>query len=44
MLALDVDGQAALERDFLALLRESDHCGAVGLVVPGEYLETTMTR
>jgi ubiquinone/menaquinone biosynthesis C-methylase UbiE len=43
-LALDVDGQAALERDFLALLRESDQGGAAGLVVPGEYLETTITR
>jgi ubiquinone/menaquinone biosynthesis C-methylase UbiE len=43
-LALDVEGQAALERDFLALLHESDQGGAAGLVVPGEYLETTITR
>jgi ubiquinone/menaquinone biosynthesis C-methylase UbiE len=43
-LALDVEGQAALERDVLALLHESDQGGAAGLVVPGEYLETTITR
>ncbi len=43
-LALDANGQAALERDLLALLRESDQGGAAGLVVPGEYRETTIRR
>ena len=43
-LALDATGQAALEGDLLVLLRESDQGGAAGLVVPGEYLETTIRR
>ena len=43
-LALDPQGQAALERDLLALLREADRGGAAGLVVPAEYLETTVVR
>jgi SAM-dependent methyltransferase len=41
--ALDAAGQAALEADLLALLRRSDRGGA-GLVVAGEYLETTIIR
>jgi ubiquinone/menaquinone biosynthesis C-methylase UbiE len=43
-LALDPAGQAALEADLLALLRSADRGGAGGLVVPGEYLETVITR
>jgi ubiquinone/menaquinone biosynthesis C-methylase UbiE len=43
-LALNADGQATLERDLLAVLRESDRGGASGLVVPGEYLQTTIVR
>ena len=42
-LALDADGQAALEADLLALLR-SQALGGEGLVVPGEYLETVITK
>jgi SAM-dependent methyltransferase len=42
-LALDGDGQAALEADLIALLRNADRGGAAGLVVPGEYLETVIT-
>jgi ubiquinone/menaquinone biosynthesis C-methylase UbiE len=42
--ALDPAGQAALEADLLALLRRADRGGAGGLVVPGEYLETVITR
>ena len=41
--ALDAEGQAALEADLLALLR-SQSAGGEGLVVPGEYLETVITR
>ena len=43
-LALDANGQAALETDLLAILRKADRGGAGGLVVPGEYLETVITR
>ena len=43
-LALDAEHQAALELDLLALLRESDQGGGAGLVVRGEYLETTIVR
>jgi SAM-dependent methyltransferase len=43
-LALDADGQAALEADLLALLRSQDVGGGDGLLVPGEYLETVITR
>jgi ubiquinone/menaquinone biosynthesis C-methylase UbiE len=43
-LALDPAGQAALEADLLALLRRADRGGSGGLVVPGEYLETVITR
>jgi ubiquinone/menaquinone biosynthesis C-methylase UbiE len=42
--ALDVDGQAALEADLLALLRRLDRGDARGMVVPGEYLETVIAR
>ncbi len=42
--ALDAEHQAALEADLLALLRREDTGGAAGLVVPGEYLETVITR
>jgi SAM-dependent methyltransferase len=41
-LALDADGQAALEADLIALLQASDRGGAAGLVVPAEYLETVI--
>ena len=43
-LALDASGQAALEADMLEMLRRSDRGGAAGLVIPGEYLETVITR
>jgi ubiquinone/menaquinone biosynthesis C-methylase UbiE len=42
--ALDADRQRALEADLIALLRQSNRGGAAGLVVPGEYLETVITR
>jgi len=42
-LALDADRQAALETDLVALLR-SQGLGGEGLVVPGEYLETVITK
>jgi ubiquinone/menaquinone biosynthesis C-methylase UbiE len=41
---LDADRQAALETDLIALLRQANRAGAAGLVVPGEYLETVITR
>ena len=43
-LALDADGQTALEADLIALLKSQDVGGSDGLVVPGEYLETVITR
>jgi ubiquinone/menaquinone biosynthesis C-methylase UbiE len=43
-LALDADGQTALEADLIALLKSQDIGGSDGLVVPGEYLETVITR
>jgi hypothetical protein len=43
-LALDASGQAALEADLLALLERCARPSAAGLVVPGEYLETVITR
>ena len=43
-LALDADGQAALEADLVALLRSQDLGGGNGLLVPGEYLETVITK
>jgi SAM-dependent methyltransferase len=42
--ALDADGQAALEADLLALVRDADRGDAGGLVVPAEYVETVITR
>ena len=42
--ALDANGQTALESDLLALLRRCARPSAAGLVVPGEYLETVITR
>jgi SAM-dependent methyltransferase len=42
--ALDASGQAALETDLLALLHRCARPSAAGLVVPGEYLETVITR
>lgn len=42
--SLDAVRQAALEADLIALLRSLDQGGADGLVVPGEYLETVITR
>lgn len=42
--ALDMVQQAALEAELLALLRSQDVGGADGLVVPGEYLETVITK
>jgi SAM-dependent methyltransferase len=43
-LALDADGQAALKADLVALLRSWDVGGGGGLLVPGEYLETVVTK
>ena len=43
-MSLDADRQAALEADLIELLRSLDRGGADGLVVPGEYLETVITR
>ncbi len=42
--ALDPGQQTALESDLLALLRRLNVGGDAGLVVPGEYLETVITR
>ena len=42
--ALDADGQAGLDTDLLALLERCARTSAAGLVVPGEYLETVITR
>ena len=42
--ALDPQGQAALEADLLALLRQADTGGSRGLLVPGEYLETVIVK
>jgi SAM-dependent methyltransferase len=43
-LALDADGQARLNAELLELLRSQDIGGTEGLVVPGEYLETVITK
>jgi ubiquinone/menaquinone biosynthesis C-methylase UbiE len=43
-LALDADDRAALEADLVTLLRSQDVGGGNGLVVPGEYLETVITK
>ena len=42
--ALDVAGQAALERDITALLLELNVAGEASLVVPGEYLEVVIAK
>ncbi|HEX6975554.1 MAG TPA: class I SAM-dependent methyltransferase [Vicinamibacterales bacterium] len=42
--ALEPEKQQALEADLLALLKRWDRGGAAGLVVPGEYLESVITR
>jgi len=42
--ALDPDRQAALEVDLIELLQSLDKGGPAGLVVPGEYLETVITK
>ena len=43
-LALDAAAQAGLEAALLALLRAHDQAAGRGLVVPGEYLETVITK
>jgi SAM-dependent methyltransferase len=43
-LALDADGQADLAADLVVLLRSQDQGGGEGLLVPGEYLETVITK
>lgn len=43
-LALDPDDRVALEADLVTLLRSQDLGGGNGLVVPGEYLETVITK
>ena len=43
-LALDAGDRAALEADLVTLLRSQDLGGGNGLVVPGEYLETVITK
>jgi ubiquinone/menaquinone biosynthesis C-methylase UbiE len=43
-LALDAEGQADLEAGLVALLRSHDLGGGDGLLVPGEYLETVITK
>jgi SAM-dependent methyltransferase len=42
--ALDAAGQAALERDIVALLVEFNTAGERSLVVPSEYLEVVITK
>ena len=42
--ALDVNGQAALERDLLDLIERSNRSGDATMVVPSEYLEVVVTR
>ena len=42
--ALDEERQRSLESDLLALLRSSNRDGTRSLVVPGEYLETVITK
>ena len=42
--ALDASSQAGLESDLIALLHRCARPSAAGLVVPGEYLETVITR
>ena len=42
--ALPPEGQAALERDLLALVGQFNRSGDATMVVPGEYLEIVVTR
>jgi hypothetical protein len=42
--SLDAVQQTVLESELIALLRSLDIGGADGLVVPGEYLETVITK
>jgi ubiquinone/menaquinone biosynthesis C-methylase UbiE len=42
--ALDPAGQAALQRDLLALVEQFNRAGDGSMVVPGEYLEIVITR
>lgn len=42
--ALPAEGQAALERDIVALLEECNRGGAGSLVVPSEYAQIVVTR
>ena len=42
--ALDEERQRSLEADLIALLRSSNRDGTKSLVVPGEYLETVITK
>src|SRR5262245_790576 len=42
--ALDEERQHSLESDLLALLRSANRDGMRSLVVPGEYLETVITK
>jgi ubiquinone/menaquinone biosynthesis C-methylase UbiE len=42
--ALDAAGQAALERDLLALVERLNRSADGSMVVPGEYLEIVITR
>jgi SAM-dependent methyltransferase len=43
-LALNAEGQLALERDLLALLTQMNTAGPTSLVVPSEYLEVVITK
>jgi len=42
--ALEDDRQAALQAELIAVLQSRDTGGGAGLVVPGEYLETVITK
>jgi ubiquinone/menaquinone biosynthesis C-methylase UbiE len=42
--ALDEERQRSLESDLLTLLRSSNRDGTRSLIVPGEYLETVITK
>jgi len=41
---LDTSGQAALERDLIALMERFNIAGPASLVLPAEYLETIITK
>jgi hypothetical protein len=41
---LDSAGQAALERDLIALMERVNVAGPASLVLPAEYLETVITK